>query len=131
MKLLLLPILSFLAACATVTPAKFSPEKAAAIVEVSKDSNTLCGLDQKFKKDKDVVMAAVKKDPHNLVFADKSLQEDKEIVLSAVSRMGILVVDIDENNPLFNDPDIILAAARDNYATGAVHMASKALKNDP
>jgi len=129
MKALLATILCLPMACTTISSTKFSPEKAAAIEKVSQNSNALYDLDEKFKKDKDVVRVATSKNPHSLVYAHKSLQQDKEIVLPAVSRMGILVVDLDIDNPLLSDPDVILAAVKDHYP-GAVASASKSLKND-
>ena len=120
----LLIISLLLTACATT-----SPEKAAATALVSKDPSELYNLDEKFKSDKEVVLAAVNKDPHSLVYASDSMKRNKEVVLAAVSKVGILIVDIGNNNPLYNDPDVVLAAVKDNYP-GAMNLASEELKND-
>lgn len=50
--------------------------------------------------------------------------------MASVSKVGIMIVNIGQNNPLYNDPEVILAAAKDSYP-GAVVWAGKALKNDP
>lgn len=120
----LLIISLLLTACATT-----SPEKTAAIALVGKDPYALYDLDEKFKSDKDVVLAAIRKDPHSLVYASDSLKRNKEVVLAAVSKVGILIVDIGDNNPLYNDPDVVFAAIRDGYP-GAMFFASEELKND-
>lgn len=120
----LLIISLLLTACATT-----SPEKNAAIALVSKDPYALYGLDEKFKSDKDVVLAAIRKDPDSLVYASDSMKRNKELVLIAVSKMGLLIVDIGNYNPLYNDPDVVLAAIRDDYP-GAMSFASDELKND-
>lgn len=120
----LLIISLLLTACATT-----SPEKVAAIALVSKNPSALYDLDEKFKSDKEVVLAAVKKDPHSLVYASDSMKRNKEVVLAAVSKVGILIVDLGNDNPLYNDPDVVLAAVKDNYP-GAMSFASKELKND-
>ena len=113
-----------LTACATT-----SPEKNAAIALVSKDPYALYNLDEQFKSDKDVVLAAIRKDPRSLVYASDSLKRNKELVLIAVSKIGLLIVDIGNYNPLYNDPDVVLAAIRDDYP-GAMLFASDELKND-
>jgi hypothetical protein len=120
----LLIISLLLTACATT-----SPEKAAAIALVSKNPYALYDLDEKFKSDKDVVLAAVKKDPRSMIYASDSLKRNKEVVLAGVSKIGILILDIGNNNPLYNDPDVVLAAIRDDYP-GAMSFASEELKND-
>ncbi len=122
------PLLSLLGSLLACTP--FNPEKMAALATVNNDPGALYALDDIFKKDKDVALAAIKKDAHSLLYVHDTLKRDKEVVLAAVSRVGILLVDIGANNPLYGDPEVILAAVKDNYP-GAVSLASGALKADP